>query len=166
MSRRSGTSGPHGQNTVPLGDVVAKPVPADPLPVDVCTGALLGTGPLAESVVAGVVDVLADGDVDGEGLDDFVEDADGEALDDLDGDEEGLCVGDFDGDADDDFEGLLVPVRVPLGSPDGFRLAVAVGVGSSEVPYVPSGPGSVGVATAPGEESSPFFGVSAPRLSS
>ena len=149
---------------MPLGDVVAEPVPAGALPTDV-RGAPVPTGPLAESEVSGLDDPLAGGDVGGEELAGFEEDTEAEGLDGL-GDEDGLCVGGFDGDADGDFEGLAVPVRVALGSPDGRRLTVAEGVGSSEVPYVPSAPGSVGVATAPGEESSPLFGVSAPRLSS
>ena len=55
---------------------------------------------------------------------------------------------------------------VPLGSSDGF--ADSVGVGSSDVPRVPSGPGSVGrlVAVPVSPEPWPFSAFSAPRPSS
>jgi hypothetical protein len=133
----------------------------------VSTGALEDAGPLAESEVSGVVVGDAEvGDVDGDG------EVDGE----VDGDVEVVGVGDVGGlDEDgglavDGSDGvvagpLLVP-RVPLGESDGS--AISVGVGSSEVPYVPSGPGSVGrlVAAPVSAEPSSFFGTSAPRLPS
>lgn len=60
----------------------------------------------------------------------------------------------------------VLPGFVPLGLSEG--VAPPVGVGSSEVPYVPSGPGSVGrdVAVPVSPLPSSFFGTSAPRLPS
>jgi hypothetical protein len=75
----------------------------------------------------------------------------------VDGEDGGLVLGEVD----------LVGVGVvdPLGRSEGVPLPV--GVGSSDVPIVPSGPGSVGLLVAvPVVLSSPFFAGSAPRLSS
>jgi hypothetical protein len=128
----------------------------------------LGAGPLAESevdglVVGGVVVGVGVPGSDGvgvgeEGVDGFVgglvEDDGG--LGELGfGEDGGLVVDDggFDGDAES------------LGSCE--PLGESVGVGSSDVPSVPSGPGSVGPgAASPLSPSPSFAGRSAPRLPS
>lgn len=83
------------------------------------TGALLDTGPLAESEVAGAVGVVAEGEADADGLPVFVPVGDGEPLDVFVPVGDGLPVDDFEGFDVADFEGLPEVVCVPLGSPDG-----------------------------------------------
>lgn len=129
----------------------------------VSTGALEAT-PLAEVLVDGAVEEsVGEGEPvsvgGGELCDsDGVGDAECEVVG---VGEVGLLV-DFVGD------GLVCPppeLLVPLGLSEG-RPLLPGGVGSSDVPYVPSGPGSVGLLVAvPVSSPSPFFAGSAPRLS-
>jgi hypothetical protein len=123
----------------------------------VSTGALEEAAPLAEFVEEGLLDGLADSDGVGES-DGLAEgDCDGDGECECDGDELGGFVVDLVGD------GVCDPL-VPLGLSEGVPLPV--GVGSSDVPIVPSGPGSVGrLVAVPVSLPSPFAG-SAPRLSS
>ncbi|MBW8818684.1 MAG: hypothetical protein JF598_10730, partial [Streptomyces sp.] len=130
----------------------------------VSTG-VVEAGPLAELEVVGVVPVgvdvgvsegFGDSDVDAEGVPGLVgvDGVDGFVVD-------GLGVVGF-GEL-----GVPLPGRcVPLGLSEGS--AASVGVGSSEVPHVPSGPGSVGrdVAVPVSPLPSSLFGTSAPRLPS
>jgi hypothetical protein len=121
----------------------------------------MGALELAEVWVDGVIDGVTEGVGESDGVDDALGEVEGEC--DVVGlDEGGLLVADLDGDGD--FDPPPDPL-VPLGLSDGCPLSV--GVGSSDVPYVPSGPGSVGLLVAvPVLLLSPFFALSAPRLSS
>ncbi|MBW8796990.1 MAG: hypothetical protein JF597_26340, partial [Streptomyces sp.] len=117
------------------------PVPLLSDALDVATLGESEAGPLAESLVDGV-SLGADDEGDGDGLAGWDSDFDGLGDGDFDGD------GDLEGDADGE---CVVPPPddpfVPVAEAEGVFVSEG-GVGSSEVPRVPSGPGSVGLVVA------------------
>ncbi|MGC3002888.1 hypothetical protein ACPF8X_32105, partial [Streptomyces sp. G35A] len=123
-------------------------------------------GPLAVSLVAGGGGSLEAGGSEDAGGSDVggSEDAGGSEVGGV-VEEDGFDVGGFDAGLDGDVVGSPGSV-VPLGSSDGSPEAEAVGVGSSDVPRVPSGPGSVGRLVASPVSPPSSAAGSAPRLPS
>ena len=154
---------------VVAGALVSTGAPAGSLAVSVWTG--LEATPLAEaggSEADGSTDGSADSDAEGVGVAVSEGVVDGEV--DVDGLELGVADGEVVGV--DVLPPVLLPppgVFVPVGSSDGSWPSVG-GVGSSEVPIVPSGPGSVGrlvaVPVSPLLSLPPLSALLAPRLSS